>query len=720
MLMKQKKMLVLTFSQLKQIYTQEMPELVEMAAVSPTVEDFKAGLLKHLDSCGMVNEVAEEAREQIRLLLQYDGQDVHELSTGQDISVQTIRLLYQFLTEKLENIEMPTDLFVELFQLFKRLQGENVPSPSPQRIKSRNDRWDTGLDEEVREMRDENKERMLHLLIQKIENRKSKPSVRFHFEEGMSYEEKYQLVSKWWGDFRFHLSMAVKSPAELNRFLGNSLSSETMYLLNRARKKGMPFFATPYYLSLLNVTGYGYNDEAIRSYILYSPRLVETYGNIRAWEKEDIVEAGKPNAAGWLLPDGHNIHRRYPEVAILIPDTMGRACGGLCASCQRMYDFQSERLNFEFETLRPKESWDSKLRRLMTYFEQDTQLRDILITGGDALMSQNKTLKNILEAVYRMAVRKQRANLERPEGEKYAELQRVRLGSRLLAYLPMRINDELVDILREFKEKASAVGVKQFIIQTHFQTPLEVTPEAKEAIRKILSAGWIITNQLVYTVAASRRGHTTRLRQVLNSLGVVCYYTFSVKGFNENYAVFAPNSRSMQEQQEEKIYGQMTPEQAEELYKILETKVSAGINEEKTKEDADTAKQIRRFMRKHHLPFLATDRSVLNLPAIGKSMTFQLVGLTEEGKRILRFEHDGTRHHSPIIDQMGQIYIVENKSLAAYLRQLSKMGEDPEDYASIWSYTKGETEPRFSLYEYPDFPFRITDKMSNLEVNNRY
>ena len=720
MLMKQKKMLVLTFSQLKQIYTQEMPELVEMAAVSPTVKDFKAGLLKHLDSCGVVNEVAEEAREQIRLLLQYDGQDVHELSTGQDISVQTIRLLYQFLTEKLENIEMPTDLFLELFQLFKRLQGESVPLPSPQRIKSRNDRWDTGLDEEVREMRDENKERMLHLLIQKIENRKSKPSVRFHFEEGMSYEEKYQLVSKWWGDFRFHLSMAVKSPAELNRFLGNSLSSETMYLLNRARKKGMPFFATPYYLSLLNVTGYGYNDEAIRSYILYSPRLVETYGNIRAWEKEDIVEAGKPNAAGWLLPDGHNIHRRYPEVAILIPDTMGRACGGLCASCQRMYDFQSERLNFEFETLRPKESWDSKLRRLMTYFEQDTQLRDILITGGDALMSQNKTLRNILEAVYRMAVRKQRANLERPEGEKYAELQRVRLGSRLLAYLPMRINDELVDILREFKEKASAVGVKQFIIQTHFQTPLEVTPEAKEAIRKILSAGWIITNQLVYTVAASRRGHTTRLRQVLNSLGVVCYYTFSVKGFNENYAVFAPNSRSMQEQQEEKIYGQMTPEQAEELYKILETKVSAGINEEKPKEDADTAKQIRRFMRKHHLPFLATDRSVLNLPAIGKSMTFQLVGLTEEGKRILRFEHDGTRHHSPIIDQMGQIYIVENKSLAAYLRQLSKMGEDPEDYASIWSYTKGETEPRFSLYEYPDFPFRITDKMSNLEINNRY
>ena len=152
----------------------------------------------------------------------------------------------------------------------------------------------------------------------------------------------------------------------------------------------------------------------------------------------------------------------------------------------------------------------------MAYFEEDTQLRDILITGGDALMSQNKTLGNILDAVYRMAVRKRKANQERPEGEKYAELQRVRLGSRLPAYLPMRINDGLV------------------------------------------AAGWLIDNQLVYNVAASRRGHTTRLRQVLNQLGVVCYYTFSVKGFEENNAVFTPNSRSVQEQREEKRFGPPT------------------------------------------------------------------------------------------------------------------------------------------------------------------
>ena len=695
--MKQTKMLALTLSQLKQLYRNELPEIVRIAEQSDGTESFKQGISEFITNQA---DTESEVVRQIRLLIEYDGQEVHELSTDEQMIVSTLSLLYAFLTGNLEE-DVETDVFLDIFQQFKRLQHPAAPLPAPQRVKAWTERWSSGLDEDVQLIHAKNKERILHALIQKIEHRTAVS--RYHFEKGISYEEKYRLVSEWWNDFRFHLAMAAKSPTELNRFLGNSLSAETMYLLSRARKKGMPFFVTPYYLHLLNPGSTGYNDESLRSYILYSPQLVETYGQIRAWEREDIVEAGKPNAAGWLLPDGHNIHRRYPEVAILIPDTMGRACGGLCASCQRMYDFQSKRLNFEFDSLRPKETWEKKLRRLMTYFEEDTQLRDILITGGDALMSQNKTLNTILEAVYRMAARKRKANQERPEGEKYAELQRIRLGSRLPAYLPMRINNELVEILRTFKEKASVIGIRQFIIQTHFQTPLEVTPEAKEGIRKLLSAGWLITNQLVYNVAASRRGHTTRLRQVLNELGVVCYYTFSVKGFEENNAVFTPNSRSMQEQQEEKRFGKLNKEDAFNLSASLETAL-------------DPAYCIRHFLKIHHLPFLATDRSVLNLPAIGKSMTFNLVGMTEDGKRILRFDHDRTRRHSPIINQLGQVYIVENKSIAAYLRQLRAMGEDVEDYASIWNYTEGKTESRFSLYEYPDFPFRITEKMSNLEI----
>lgn len=694
--MKQKNKM-LSVQDIKTLFETQLTQLTSLALESQNETDFKKKLDDYLSSDHIHNH---NAARHIRRLIENDGKTIYESSTEQEIKVETISLLWQFLTNRVTNEEISVDLWIDLYHQFTRLYAEDDEPPTEKQVSQWMKRWPSGLNEDVRAIRRQNRERIISLLIQKIENRHA-PSSRYFFPEGSTEEEKRRLVEEWWNEARFHLSLAVKSATELNRMLGNSLSEETIQLYHKARKKGMPIFITPYYLSLLNPTGKGYDDAAIRSYILYSQSLVDTYGNIRAWEKEDIVEAGKPNAAGWLVPDGHNIHRRYPEVAILIPDSMGRACGGLCASCQRMYDFQSERLNFNFEELKPKESWDKRLRKLMEYFENDTQLTDILITGGDALMSQNKTLRNILEAVYKMAVRKRNANLKRAEGEKFAELQRVRLGSRLPVYLPMRINDELLDILKEFKKKASAIGVKQFLIQTHFQTPLEVTPEAREAIKKILAAGWTITNQLVYNVAASRRGHTAKLRRVLNGLGVLCYYTFSVKGFEENYAVFTPNSRSLQEQHEEKRLGKLSADTEKEFLQLLRT-------------SKDRATAVQRFCDAHHIPFVATDRSVLNLPGIGKSMTFATIGMTREGKRILEFDHDSTRKHSPIIHHMEKVYIKENKSLWQYMLQLQQMGEKKEDYDTLWSYVEGETEHRFPLYNYPDPGFRITEKYSHL------
>lgn len=682
---------------LKKEFTRTFPQLASLAREGECFEHFKESLKHYVSSSAGNPKVVDR----LLRLIAYDGRMIDELSTGERRTIQTIRYLWEFLCGKPREAFSP-DAVIDLYHQFLLLEKEPEFVCDPLRIKKQMARWPTGLDEEVREVRKANKDRIIRSLIRRIERHHS-PTSRYQFAEGATEEEKYQQVEGWWQSSRFHLAMAIKSPTELNAFLGNTLSPQTMQLLLTARKKGMPFFVTPYYLSLLNTSTEGYDDISIRSYILYSQELVDTYGQIKAWEKEDLVVKDEPNAAGWLLPGSHNIHRRYPEVAILIPDSMGRACGGLCASCQRMYEFQSERLNFDLEALKPKETWDKKLSRLMNYFEEDAQLRDILITGGDAFMSQNATLRKILDAVYRMAVRKRRANENRPDGEKYAELQRVRLGSRLLAYLPMRITDELVGILREFKEKASRIGVTQFYIQTHFQTPLEVTPDAKRAIEAILSAGWTITNQLVFTVAASRRGHTAKLRQTLNALGVVCYYTFSVKGFRENYAVFAPNSRSLQEENEEKRFGFIPKEKRLELDELI-----------RTRQPLD--KYLRRFLKENHLPFVATDRNVLNLPGIGKSMTFQTIGLTADGRRILCFDHDASRRHSPIIDQIGRVYIVENKSIADYLRQLEAMGERVESYRSIWNYCEGKTEPRFSIYEYPDYPFIITEKMTNLQL----
>lgn len=676
--MKQKQLLSLTLMQLENTYRKHLPELKRMAEQASDFNHFKSLLLEWVES--MPNS---DAKETLLNMLGQEGVTIHEWSGDEYITLHTFELLYGFLCHKAD-VSLGTDLYIDLFMLFRSLTGSSVAPLSEKKVRNLTDRWPSGLDREVIAIREENRERMLHLLVERVEHAHSS---RYSFEQGMDYEEKFRLVEQWWSDDRFQLRMALKSPSEINLFMGKTLSSETMFLLRTARKEGIPFFVTPYYLSLLDPYG-RYDDYAIRSYIFYTPDLVRNFGTIKAWEREDKVVPGQPNAAGWILPEGDNIHRRYPEVAILIPDTMGRACGGLCASCQRMYGFQSKRFNFDFSVLKPSESWPRKLSRLMQFFEKDEQLRDILITGGDALMSRNKTLRHILDAVYQMAARKHRDNASKPVGERHAELQRVRLGTRLPAYLPMRIDDELVDILRDFREKASTVGVRQFIIQTHFQSPLEVTPQARDAVRKLLSAGWVVDNQLVFNVAASRRGHAMKLRKVLSEVGMLGYYTFTVKGFEENRAVFAPNSRSVQESAEEKRFAVLSDTEAEVLAGSIMNAQDPGV-------------ALRRYMSTHRLDTVATDRNVLNLPAIGKSMTFSLLGYTSDGRRILRFDHDPNRLHSPVIHSIGKIDILENRSIASYLRQLTAIGEDPEEYTSIWSYTQSNTERRFPIYRYP-------------------
>jgi lysine 2,3-aminomutase len=699
---------LITFNhmRIKKEFDKHFPHIVTLAKQSGTSGQFKDKLRTRIASSPSGSSslpeknMQEKVAERLLRFIRYDDTSVNELSTGEDLPVRTITHLWQFLNDRLPG-DVAADLLLDLYHQFDLLEHPRVITPSLHQVKRQMNRWPSGLDKEIIAIREANKERIVRCLIRKIEHRPH--SSPYRFEPEASPEEKHTQVKQWWNSSRFHLAMALKSPTELNAFMNHSLPEHTMQLLARAKKKQMPFFVTPYYLSLLNTGEGGYNDATIRTYVLYSEELVDTYGEIKAWEREDIVRNGEPNAAGWLLPDGHNIHRRYPEVAILIPDSMGRACGGLCAPCQRMYDFQSRRLNFDFEDLKPKENWEHKLRRLMQYFEDDTQLRDILITGGDALMSRDETLRKILEAVYRMAFRKKKANEKRPDGAKYAELQRVRLGTRLPVYLPLRITGELVAILKEFKEKAAGIGISQCYVQTHFQSPLEVTPEARQAVEALLSAGWMVTNQMVYTVAASRRGHAAALRRTLNSIGVVSYYTFSVKGFRENYAMFTPHSRLLQAGKEEKIFGLIPPGKRAGLHEIIQTKRPLG-------------KYLMRFLEENKLLFAGTDRNMLNLPAIGKSMTFVTIGVTAEGKRILKFEHDAGRRHSPIINRMKEVFIVENKSPAAYLRQLKEMGENIDEYATIWHYCEGQTEPRFSLYEYPAYPFRITGEMTNLKI----
>ena len=641
----------------------------------------------------------------IRLMdyLRFAGIQFKDLNIRGELAVShPLRLLWLAVNQGTGGAK--PDFFIDMIELFRQLRGESLHlSPSAKDITDWMDRYPSGLDPRIIQLREENRDRILGVLIRNIEAGRI-VSNKYKFQDGSSFEDKMKLFRKLWDKDKFHLHFAIRSPELLNEMLNHSLDHDTIQVLEEARKAGIPFFINLYYLSLLHVRVPYFAvgaDLAIRYYVIYSKQLVEEFGHIVAWEKEDMVEPGKPNAAGWLLPSHNNIHRRYPEVAILIPDSMGRACGGLCSSCQRMYNFQSGLLNFNLDKLKPTEEWPEKLKNLLKYFEEDTQLRDILITGGDAFMSSNNTIESILDEIYKMAERKRLKNKELPEGKKLAEIVRIRFGTRLLAYLPQRINQRLITILRDFKIKASGIGIKQFIIQSHFESAMEITPESRSAVEKLISAGWLVTNQLVFTIAASRRGHSCKLRKVLNEIGILSYYTLTVKGYRENSFCFTPNARIVQEEMEEKVLGK------------IEKKYYPLINEFQERPDK-VIQKMEELKNEAALPFLSTDRNVMNLPGVGKSMTFRVVGITRYGRRILEFDYDNTRLHSPIIKRMGKVIIVESKSIHSYLNQLEDLGENRKEYKGLYGYSLGQTEERLPLYEYPKYEYEVTKKLTNL------
>lgn len=598
------------------------------------------------------------------------------------------------------------DFFTDMLELFRQFSGKTTrKSPNLKQLQKWMKRHPSGLDPRVVEIRKENRERIIKVVIEQIDSGEKVDS-KFYFEPGMSAEQKYLKVLDWWDDSLFHLRFAARTPDVLNRMLGDSLDPDVVCLLEKAKAKGIPFFVNPYYASLLNVRVPDFaigSDLAIRDYVIYSSRLVDEFGRIVAWEKEDIIEEGKPNAAGWLLPPGGNVHRRYPDAAILIPNTKGRACGGLCTSCQRMYNFQKGNLNFNLEKLAPRQAWKQKLVELMDYFEGDSQIRDILITGGDALMNTDKSLQRILDAVYDMAVRKIKNNTKKRNGHKYAEIARVRLGTRLPVYLPQRVSPELQNILRNFKERAAEIGIQQFIVQTHVESAMEMTPEAQKAIETLQAAGWVVVNQHVFTTASSRRGHTAKLRRVMAEVGVLPYYTFSVKGFMENNRLFSTAARIMQEMTEEKVFGVVEGKGITEICKV-------------SRNPEDAPKILKDAMKNGNLPFLSTDRNISNLPGVGKSLAYRVIGITRNGQRILEFEHDNSRNHSPIIKKMGKVVFIESKSIAEYLCQIEEMGENPEEYISLFGYSVGYTEQRFMMYEYPPYEFKVTSNVTNLKI----
>src|SRR5690348_826998 len=154
-----------------------------------------------------------------------------------------------------------------------------------------------------------------------------------------------------------------------------------------------------------------------------------------------------------LAEDAHspvpNITHRYPDRALFL---VSPVCASYCRFCTRRRKVGD-----------PEKIPMSQLESAFQYLEQHTEIRDVIMSGGDPLLLSDRRIDDILKRL-----------------RSIPHLEVIRIGSRVPCHLPERITPELCAILRKYHP---------FYINTHFNHPDELTPAAVQGLGMLADAG---------------------------------------------------------------------------------------------------------------------------------------------------------------------------------------------------------------------------------------
>jgi lysine 2,3-aminomutase len=247
-----------------------------------------------------------------------------------------------------------------------------------------------------------------------------------------------------WMDCRWQLENSIKTIDEFKNFMGIKFTKKEKAELQKTIEK-FPLSITPYYASLID-PGNIRNDPIFRQAF---PNPAEL--QISKWDMKDPLHEEKDSPVKGLT-------HRYPDRVLFL---ISNRCAMYCRHCTR------KRKVGDPEHIPSGEQISAGLE----YIRNHSEIRDVLLSGGDALMVPDDFLDWILT-----------------ELKSIPHVEVVRIGTRIPVVLPYRITEELVDMLKQHQP---------LWLNTHFNHPRELTPSAKEALRKLADAGIPLGNQSV-------------------------------------------------------------------------------------------------------------------------------------------------------------------------------------------------------------------------------
>ena len=273
-----------------------------------------------------------------------------------------------------------------------------------------------------------------------------------------------------WNNWRWQLSNRINTPEEFEKVL--PLTDSERRALTAAHLFRVDI--TPYFISLIDPDD---PNDPIRKQVVPTAEEMVPF---TAMMEDSLAEDRHSPVPGLV--------HRYPDRVLMLVTTQ---CASYCRYCTRSRIVGDPSATFS----------RAEFEMQIEYLKRTPQVRDVLLSGGDPLVLAPKLLEELISRL-----------------REIPHIEIVRIGSRVPVFLPMRITDELTDMLQKYHP---------IWMNIHVNHPNEISAELAEACDRLTRAGIPLGNQSVLLAGVNDNVHIQRkLVQDLVRIRVRPYYLY--------------------------------------------------------------------------------------------------------------------------------------------------------------------------------------------------
>ncbi|MEW5867692.1 MAG: lysine 2,3-aminomutase [Chloroflexota bacterium] len=279
-----------------------------------------------------------------------------------------------------------------------------------------------------------------------------------------------EIPDEKWNNWRWQLSNRINTVDEFEKVLPlteserKALSASNLFRVD----------ITPHFISLINPDD---PEDPIRKQVVPTDAELLPF---TAMMEDSLAEDRHSPVPGLV--------HRYPDRVLMLVTTQ---CASYCRYCTRSRIVGDPSATFS----------RAEFEMQIEYLKRTPQVRDVLLSGGDPLVLAPKILEEILSRL-----------------REIPHIEIVRIGSRVPVFLPMRVTDELCDMLQKYHP---------LWMNIHVNHPNEISAELEQACDKLTRAGIPLGNQAVLLAGVNDNVHIQReLVQKLVRLRVRPYYLY--------------------------------------------------------------------------------------------------------------------------------------------------------------------------------------------------